>query len=211
MAEESTVDTSVDTTVELPQDAQDLSAAAQTIFPDNTFELRTGRKVVIYPAKLKQLPLVIRFFQLVMASLDEEMLGALVELISDRQLANKAAGKNPNAIDFKALSGQELVHKAFGNVNLVSTIFVAVSEQLPTLGAAFSDLTKDEFADLEVDEAILATAAIFTLNYRFFSQSLPQILRVFGPLLRGKQKPTIGVKNPVAKGVPAKVALKRRR
>lgn len=162
-------------------ETQDLSLAATAVFggSDNTPRLRSGRELIIRPAKTKQLPMVIRFFERVILSIDAESLGALVEMFADRQREAIAEGQDPKKIPLEEMSGVELVTKAFGKVSLFTQLFIAVADELPTLAETFTNLSAEEYGDLDADEGMLVAAGIFMQNYDFFSRTLPPILTAF--------------------------------
>ena len=160
----------------------DLSLAADAIFggTSNEFTLKSlGKQVTVKPATMRQLPAVIGFFNTLLTSMDQESMGALVELIADRQQVAAAAGLNPNKVSVEEMSTQALVSKAFGNVNLFTTLLSSALATLPTLAPIFTNLTEEEYGDLLPDEGMLVAGAIFMVNYSFFTQSLPPLLTAF--------------------------------
>ncbi len=159
----------------------DLVLAAEAIFGGSTNEttLSDGSTCIFYPARMEQLPSIIEFFELVLGALDKEMVGALVEVIADRQQLLMSAGGNPNKVDVKDMSSVALVHKVFGQVSLFATLFAAVFKELPALVEKFTNVSGEQFKKMHPDDGMLIAGGIFMVNYSFFSRSLPPILMAF--------------------------------
>lgn len=166
-------------------EAGDLSRAATSIFAgsSNTFKLRSGKQAVIRPATMEHLAPTLRFFKAVMESMSPESLGRLVDLIADAQKKAIVSGQDPANIDVQALmsqtqemTGKQVVQKVIGNAGIVTELFAAVMDELPYMVSVFTNVTEDEFKRLEPDEGIVLAGGIFTVNYAFFTRSLPPIL-----------------------------------
>lgn len=159
----------------------DLLLAAASIFGGNSNMVPTsvGKPAIIKPATMAQFPPILRFFQGVISGLDPQALGALVDLVASAQKKAINDGEDPNKLDLSELTGEAVVRKAFGNVNLVTALFAAVADELPLLVPEFTNLTTEEYLSMAPDEGIVLTVGIFTANYDFFSQKLPPILTAF--------------------------------
>jgi len=165
----------------------DISLAAGILFDehDNTVKFR-GREVRIYPATMKQLPLLMKFFQRILDALDKRQLADLIDLFATAQRAAISAGKDPSKVDLSFLTSEEVVGKALGNVSLLMALLAASLEIVPELIATFASIDEDEFGDLTADEGALVVGTVFLVNYHFFSRSLPPTLMVFTKLWASK-------------------------
>lgn len=184
----------VNTDVHTPDAYADLELAATTVFggTSNQVVLKSINKTAtIKQATMRQLPIILAFFRDVMAGMDQECLSSLVDMIADHQKSALAAGADPNKVDVAGLSTNDLVHKTFGNVNLITMLLSATLTSLPSLSAAFTDLTEDEFGDLPPEEGMLIVGGIFMANYGFFTQSLPPLLTAFTRSWASKNAPAL--------------------
>lgn len=170
-------------------EATDLSLAAIAIFDGGQSEiaLPDGKKAIIKPATMRQLPTIIKFFQTVVESMDSESLGALIEVLADKQRDIIAEGGDPSKVKVEEIAGTELVRGYLTKVNLLAELFAAALSALPPAVTAFTNLSEDEFNDLSPDYGILIVGGIFTQNYAFFTQSLPPILTAFMRSQAGKR------------------------
>lgn len=176
----------IEETTSPAQDAQDLALAANAIFTgaSNSFKSRSGKPVIIKTATMKQVALITKFFNAVVASLDPEAVLALIQMYAERQKAAIAAGQDPHSIS--VTESDSLVKKAFGSVGLLGQLLMAVAEELPAFVAGFTNLTEAEYEALEPDEGLTLVGGIFMLNYGFFTRALPPILTAFMKSLAGR-------------------------
>lgn len=168
----------------------DLALAARSIFQgDQTeFALANGTTVKIVPAKMKHLDTVMTFFGAIAARLDPSVVTEIVNIVAERQIKAMAAGKQPSQIDLNDLGAEQIVVKALGKTTLVSALISAVAKELPTLAPAFTNLTQEQFEELDADEGMVVATGIFLVNYRFFTQSLRPIAMEFVQGLARKQQ-----------------------
>lgn len=159
----------------------DMLLAAIAIFDGgkNSTPLRSGKVLEIRPATMGHLPQIMLFFGGVVSGLDPSQLAQLIDSVVHSQKMAIARGEDPSKVDLRELATDELVAKSFGHASLLSSLFAAVFQLLPSLVESFTNLTEQEFRELELDEGILVAGGIFLLNYRFFTQSLPPILTAF--------------------------------
>lgn len=165
-----------------PDEQNDLMLAAFALFEngDSSFTIpRTGQQITISPAKMKQMPSIMRFFHRVVGALETSDLKKLVDIVSAEQRKLIAEGKTPAEIDIRSLVTGDVVDKAFGNVSIISLLGAAAFEHLPDFVPLFTNLNADEFGELEFDEGMLIAGGIFILNYGFFTQRLRPILMGF--------------------------------
>lgn len=177
-----------------------MAITASALFADdaNNVTLNDGRVVNVRRGKAKHLPLLIRLFKTLLANMSEKEMVSLVGILSDRQRALLQKGIDPVKAPASSLADtteeirasineyfgddavKKAVHNAFSNSSLIMTMFGAVAEVLPDMVEGLTDnLTKDDYEDLDVDEAIRVVASIVMVNYGFFSKSLPPIIRSF--------------------------------
>lgn len=155
--------------------------AVNTLFAvhDGKVSLKNGGSVTVYPAKMGQLGLIIRFFQRIVDSLDKYQIANLIDLAVTIQKKAISEGKDPNSVDLAVLTTQEVTDKAFGNVSLLISLAATVTDMLPELVEAFTDMPKEQVKSLEIDEGLALVGTVFLENYHFFTQSLPPILTGF--------------------------------
>lgn len=157
------------------QENNDLIAAAHNIFEGgkNELTLSTGKVAVIRPAKMKQLTGMMKFFRDVIGALSQSQLAQMIGIISEAQRKQIDAGEDPRNIDLRQLAQNELLHgDTFGSVSIISLLLEAVSTYLPDFVVMFTNLTKEDYEELDIDEGALLIMGIISLNYDFFSQRL---------------------------------------
>lgn len=179
-------------------DSQDMALAASAIFSGatNGFKTSAGKPAVIRQATMKQIPVILRFFQAIVGGLDQTALISLVELYADRQRKALAAGVDPNAIEMGPEEDSEaMVGKVFGNVSLLTQLLASASEVLPELVVSFTNLTEDEYENLPPDEGLTLVGGVFMLNYGFFSRALPPIFQGLMQAMAARK----GVEKPATK------------
>ena len=170
----------------------DFGKAAAAIFGSEAKEVALpslGRTVHIKQATMKQIPHIVAFFRDTVLGMNHEALGALVDMVADKQVAAIKAGKDPRALPVDEITGISVVTQTFGKINLVADLLNAVITSLPRVAAMLSDLTEDEFENLPADEGMLIAGGVFMVNYGFFTRSLPPIFTAFMQGLSARKKP----------------------
>ena len=169
------------------QEGSDLAGAVETLFgsADAPVNLRSGKTVVVQQGKVRHLGLLLEFFNVLVSRMDRQQIVTLVALYEDRQKsaafevkvrAAMAAGEPlPEPPD---QSTDSLVDKAFERSSLLLTLLNCVNDVLPKIIAGMSNVTAEEFYDLDLDEGAAVAYAVFTVNYSFFSRNLPQALQL---------------------------------
>lgn len=162
-------------------DQSDEILAVNSLFAvnDGAVTLKSGVTVKVFPAKMGQLALIIKFFQRVVDSLDKYQIANLIDLAVTVQRKAIEDGKNPNNLDLAVLTTQEVTDKAFGNVSLLMSLAATVTDLIPELVAAFTDMSAEKVSELDLDEGLALVGTVFLENYHFFTQSLPPILTGF--------------------------------
>lgn len=140
------------------------------------------RRVEFRVAKMKDLPKLMNFFKEAMSALGEEQLHLVIKGIADLQNRFAAPGVDPvqEAMDEVAqevaLDEEEAqygaVHRILGNANVLLLLATSLAELLPKFVSSFSDITEDEYGELDIDWGIRVTSAVLLLNYSFFTRSL---------------------------------------
>lgn len=158
----------------------ELALAAQSLFEGKTnfLKMRSGKNAVFKEATMESLPVIIGFFQTVVENIDPATIISLIDLYAERMEEMRKA-KADSAYSPVILSTDELVQKMGGGGSMFMKLLVAAATQMPTLVATMSTLTEDEYKKLKPDEGMVVAAAIFMLNYGFFSQSLPPVILAF--------------------------------
>ncbi len=154
-------------------EAQDLTNATEVLFgtTENPLELRDGRKIVVQRGKIAHVGLLLSFFSALVENMSKDDIVTLVQLIEESK-AKEAGTPIPRSVE-------ELVGQAFGRSSLLISVFQATFSVLPKIVGALSTVTEKEWQDLDMDEGALVAFTVFQVNYSFFSQNLPQAMRVF--------------------------------
>jgi len=156
----------------------DLPVASQldTIFgsSNTNYTLGDGRVVGIRPARLKQVVAITNFFKRLLGTINPDQLKLLIDSIAIEQLQLLKDGKSQYDMD---LNASKMIREAIGHNSLLLEIFGNALELLPELAAPFTSLPPAEFAELELDEMMAVCAGVVAVNYSFFTQKLPPILR----------------------------------
>lgn len=154
-----------------------IAATANALFgPDgNAYcTLGNGRKVVFKPAKMKHLTSLVSFFETGLKTLSDEHLLQLVTLATSfRSRAKSLEDMQAEAIDKGA---DDLVRKAIGSSQSLLMMFRALLEVLPKFASTLSDITVEEYDELDITDCQIIILGIFAVNYTFFTQSLRPIL-----------------------------------
>lgn len=160
----------------------DMVAAATALLTDGSATVPCAslkRDVVCRPAKMRQLTFLISMFDRLVQQLDAEALGAIVEMVADAQRSQLDAGGDPNNLPYAGLTATEIVDKAKGRVQIVALLMNALLAELPAILSEFTDVTVAEYDELGLDEGPAIMLAVFTVNYSFFTQSLPRTFSAF--------------------------------
>lgn len=164
------------------QDSNDLIAAAYNIFEQggSTFPLPTlKRDVTIKAARMGQIAAVMQLFRKIADSVDNTHIMSVVNAVSKVQTQHMQDGKNPRELDIAAIAATQLESEGAQTISIISIFMEVAALHLPTMAAIFSDITVEEFENLEIDEGALVSFAIFAHNYDFFTQRLLPILTAF--------------------------------
>lgn len=132
----------------------------------------TKRKTITFkPAKVKEVAAITRFFGKLIASLPRDKVEQLVTIVLEVQ------SKSINEQGQINLNKGLLLEKALRNNGLVLEIFAGGMDIVGSLIGILTDTTEDEFNALELEDAAIVSVGIFAVNYDFFTQTLPLILR----------------------------------
>ena len=165
---------------------EELSQAADILFgtPEHPITLRNGTKVIVQAAQLKHLGILLALFSDIINGLDQAQIIEIVQMIETRSLV-PVYGANGEEVP----SVETTVGVVLARSNLLLTLATAAAATLPKAIEAMSSLNFEQAATLELDEGVLVSAAVFKLNYRFFSQSWPLIRKAMaGQLAKVAQK-----------------------
>lgn len=138
-----------------------------------------ARDVVCRTAKMRQLTFLIEVFETIVNRIDAESLGAIVEMVADAQRGQLDKGQDPNDLPYAGLTATEIVNKVKGRINVVAMLMTALLSEMPRIAQEFSDVSEAEYNQLDLDEGMSLLLAIFTVNYSFFTQSLPPMFSAF--------------------------------
>ena len=155
----------------------ELLAVVDRIFAESVSEFTapSNGTVIKFPrAKLKQLGAATRLFQSIAERVPEERIAELLDLVIAEQKQLLAEGKSVHDMN---LNASNIITKALGNRSLLFEVFAACTEELSKVVAVFTNISVDEYEELDLEEQLIVAAGIFAVNYNFFTQSLPPILR----------------------------------
>jgi hypothetical protein len=171
---------------------QTLSAAVDILYgsQDNPLVLRDGTNVVVRTGKLKDVGILLGFFNSLLKNLDRSQFVALVKVLEEEYKAKQdpnvemqrlrdALAKGEEYVPPPVESVEDLVEGAFDKAQLALSVALAAADTLPGVITALAQLPRARVDDLDLDESAAIAAIIFRVNYSFFSQNLPPVLRLF--------------------------------
>ena len=131
-----------------------------------------GREVVIKAAKVKHLRQITLFVQTFIQEFQPEELVSLLSRVSARQQAMIAEGSSPYA-----LNTSELVKDVAGEASLFLRIVSTGIDAFAKLVPMFSEISCDEFEELDLDDAAVLIFGVFGRNYHFFIQRVLPVIQ----------------------------------
>ncbi len=166
-----------------------LSAVVDGLFANaiTTFTLDNGKEVTIKRAGIVQIGKATAFFSMLISSAPAERIKALIELISSEQAKLLEEGKSVHDMNLNAIG---IIQKGLDTQGLLLPLFASVAEKLPEFCSYFSTVSAEEYAELTLDEQMVIAAGVFAVNYGFFTQSLPPIIKSVIAGLKNKQSET---------------------
>lgn len=150
-----------------------LMAAVHELFGGESGDitLPDGKKVLFHPAKFRHLSGITALFQSFISGLTAEELDKVLKTVSLQQEEKIKAGESP----FQ-LHTEELVKDVTGAMSLAMKMLEAAVDVLPQYVEQFTNLTSEEFGELELDDSMIVAFGVFTRNYNFFIQRLPPVI-----------------------------------
>lgn len=140
---------------------------------ESNLTLRSGKKVEVPAAKVKQLKQITAFITDFVSSFEEKALVQLIMKVSARQEAAIEQGTSPYL-----LHTNEIVKELAGEAGILMSVLNGGLGQIGKVVSIFSNITEEEFDDLELDEAGVLLFAIFGRNYSFFTHQVLPVIRV---------------------------------
>jgi hypothetical protein len=153
-----------------------LASVVDEIFGDSRtdFTLKSGKLVTFQPAKLRQLGSIVEFLRLLLDRISPDALTSLLQAIANEQEKALEQGKSHNDVRMEAVN---LITKALGHNSLILGVLASTIEYLPPLISSFCDMTTEEVDNIDLDDMTVVVMGILSVNYSFFTQSLPPIVR----------------------------------
>jgi hypothetical protein len=145
--------------------------------------LGENRVVHFKPAKFKHLEQITVLFESMATGFTNSEMVTMVKQVSAQQEAAINNGESPYKIDTNGLIGQ-----VTENGSLMAKLMTRSLQTLPKLAPMFTDLTPEEFGELDVDEAMIVAFGIFARNYNFFTHRLPPVIAAFIAALKKRAK-----------------------
>lgn len=171
-----------------------MMSAADELFEGShdAVTLADGRQVAIKAAKVKHLRQITGFVQTFIQEFQPEELVSLLSRVSARQQTLIAEGSSPYT-----LNTSELVKDVAGEASLFLRIVSTGIDAFAKLVPLFSEISSEEFEELDLDDAAVLIFGVFGRNYHFFIQ------RVL-PVIQGSIAQRITQTNPQKTSAPAK-------
>lgn len=150
-----------------------LMAAVHELFGGESGDLTLpdGTQVLFHPAKFRHLSGITALFQSFVSALTDQELDRLLKTVSFEQEEKIKAGESPFS-----LRTEELVKDVAGTMALAMKMLEASVAVLPRYVEQFTNLTKEQFEELELDDSMIVAFGVFTRNYNFFIQRLPPVI-----------------------------------
>lgn len=167
------------------EQSQNLEQVLDGIFAGTAtrFTTSAGNEVIFNRAGIVQLGKITKFINLIIENTDKQKIDAFLQLVAKEQTAMLAEGKSVQDIN---LNSAGLLTKALKNHNLLLDLFGMFAAELPEFISIFSTCTADDYEALALDEQLVIAAGILIVNYAFFTQSLPPIMRSIAKALSAK-------------------------
>jgi uncharacterized protein YkvS len=167
---------------EAPDNSAEVTAAllnaVHELFGDvaSSCTLPTSNLTVnFFPAKFRHLDEITQLYSEIVSGLTNSELTSMMKEVSKRQEGLINEGVSPYLTDPTGIVQEVMANGGSLALKLVS----GLTGVTPKLAAMFTDLTEEQFKDLELDEVMLVVYAIFARNYNFFTQRLLPLIAVF--------------------------------
>lgn len=127
--------------------------------------------VCFYAAKFRHLGEIGVLLQSMLSNFNVSEVKTLLATVSKQQEDKINEGVSPYR-----LHTEEIVKAAVGDGSLVAKLLQGATQTLPQLAPMFSNLTAEEFSELDLDEAGIVAYGILAHNYSFFTQRLLPVI-----------------------------------
>ena len=134
--------------------------------------LSSGRVVTVVTAKVKHLAEISAFMKEFAVSSTADELAGLLTRVSDRQAALISKGESPYL-----LNTNEIAKTAINEMATIADIAALGLEQLSKLVPMFTDVSSEEFSELDLADGAVVLYAIFGRNYTFFTQRVRLLIQ----------------------------------
>jgi hypothetical protein len=143
-----------------------------------TFTLRSGKVVTFHQARFKHIAKITALFQEMLNRIPKDKFKEMIDMVVTAQVGAMKEGKSQAELDLNAAN---MIEKALGENSLLLSVFSTIMDILPNFVPQFCDLSADDFGELDLDEALVVASGVVAVNYSFFTQTLPPLLkRIFG-------------------------------
>ena len=128
-------------------------------------------KVVVRKAKVRELTAITAVFRKITERINEQNMLKVVEMVVDMQMAEQAiSGKKTFAV-----TKEQVAEKLKADGVTFITILERTVDLIPEIVPSFTNLSKEEVDELDLDDAVLIITGIIGANYSFFTHSLRPI------------------------------------
>lgn len=158
----------------MEQAHDNLSAVVDAMFDSGStsYTTTTGVAIDFKPVNIKRIGKMTEFINTLLQQVGRDKVEALAGVIADEQQRLMSEGKSAYALDIGGL-----VKRYYDNSSLLLTVFGLVADVLPGMVVTFTNMSEDQFNELGLDEQIVVATGVFAVNYGFFTQSLPPIIK----------------------------------
>lgn len=160
-----------------------------------TFTTSAGTEVRFPRAGIVQLGKATKFINHLIQQVDKDKVDQFLQLVAKEQTDLLSQGKSVYDINMNTAS---LLSKALNNHSLLLEMFGMMAEVLPEFVTVFTSMPANEYEVLSLDEQLVIAAGILIVNYAFFTQSLPPIMRSAMRAIASKQQSAKGKQDSTA-------------
>lgn len=185
MSTSNTVEESLDNVVEQVHSQNAMLQALDDLFlgvKGESVVLPSGTRVIIHTAKVKHLREITDFVTDFLQKFTQEEIVQLIAMTTRAQEDLIKEGENP----YVNFMGQ--IKTYIGGAAILAKVIKTVTDVAPRFLSLFTDMTIEDFDELELDEASMVSYAIFGRNYHFFSQKVRPAIRGCIALLQSQKK-----------------------
>lgn len=132
------------------------------------------KQVNFRACKVKHIGPLTKLVQAMAMGLGDEEMVKVLDYVSGKQQEKLAAGVNAYALDTEALVNEVVV-----TGSLIGQLLAGAADLLPRYVSTFTNLTEEEYGNIDPIQGCLVAYGIFARNFSFFTRNMPLISRAF--------------------------------